>query len=77
MLAQRCASLLPYLLPKSVSGEPLRIVTAGANQVQELGEGQAYLDALKIHFGIELDAPYEALRPLPLTDQETELGPEW
>jgi len=46
-------------------------------QVQELAEGQAYLDALKTHFGIELDASYKTLRPLPVTDQETELGPEW
>jgi N-hydroxyarylamine O-acetyltransferase len=45
--------------------------------VQELKEGQAYLDALKTHFGIALDVPYEALRPLPVTDQETELGPDW
>jgi N-hydroxyarylamine O-acetyltransferase len=43
----------------------LRIVTAGVERMQELAEGQAYLDALKTHFGIELDAPYEALRPLP------------
>jgi N-hydroxyarylamine O-acetyltransferase len=26
--------------------------------------GQMYIDALKSHFGIELDAPYEDLRPL-------------
>ncbi len=32
--------------------------------VQELEEGQPYLDALKNHFSIELDAPYEALRPV-------------
>lgn len=37
--------------------------------VQELAEGQAYLDALKTHFGIDLDAPYEKLRPLPETGQ--------
>jgi len=30
----------------------------------ELPEGPAYLTALKDNFGIELDAPYEALRPL-------------
>jgi len=33
------------------------------NEVQ-LPEGQGYLDALKIHFGIELDASYEALKPV-------------
>jgi N-hydroxyarylamine O-acetyltransferase len=43
----------------------LRTVTPNGEQVQELEEGQAYLDALKTQFGIELDAPYEALRPLP------------
>jgi len=40
----------------------------GNEGVQELAEGQAYLDALKNHFGIELDAPYEKLRPLPKSD---------
>ena len=43
----------------------LRTVTPGAEHVQKLEEGQAYLDALKTHFGIALDAPYEAIRPLP------------
>lgn len=43
----------------------LRRVTPDGEQVQELEEGRAYLDALKTYFGIELDAPYEALRPLP------------
>jgi N-hydroxyarylamine O-acetyltransferase len=61
----------------SLLNRTLRRITADTEQVQELGEGQVYLDALKTHFGIALDAPYEALRPLPLTDQETELGPEW
>ena len=50
----------------------LKKTTANKEHVQELPEGQAYLDALKIHFGIELDAPYEALRPLPSSDQEDE-----
>ena len=40
--------------------------------VQELEGGQPYLDALKSHFGIELDAPYEELRPLPETDLRQE-----
>ena len=48
----------------------LQIVTADAEQVQDLAEGQAYLDALKVHFGIELDASYEALRPLQESDDE-------
>ncbi len=32
-------------------------------EMQQL-EGQGYLDALRIHFGIELDASYEALKPV-------------
>ncbi|ENP8395604.1 arylamine N-acetyltransferase, partial [Vibrio alginolyticus] len=31
----------------------------------ELEPGQTYLDALKEYFGIELDAQYDDLRPLP------------
>ena len=46
----------------------LKKVVAGREIVQELAEGQAYLDALKNRFGIELDAPYEKLRPLPKSD---------
>jgi len=38
-------------------------------KVQEVAEGQAYLDALNTYFGIKLDAPYEALRPLPKSDK--------
>jgi len=45
----------------------LREVTADGEHEQELTEGQTYLDALKTHFGIELDVPYEAIRPLPQT----------
>ncbi|SFB46822.1 arylamine N-acetyltransferase family protein [Azotobacter beijerinckii] len=58
----------------SLLNRTLRIVTDGAEQVRELAEGQAYLDALKIHFGIELDASYAALRPLPGAGQGK--GPE-
>lgn len=58
----------------SLFNRTLRTVTPQGEQVQELAEGQAYLDALKTHFGIELDASYEALRPLAITDQEK--GPE-
>ncbi len=42
----------------------LKTSTADKVQEHELAEGQPYLDALKTHFGIELDAPYEALTPL-------------
>lgn len=48
----------------------LKRLVADRMQVQELAEGQAYLDALNTHFGIELDAPYEALRPITATDQK-------
>lgn len=58
----------------SLLNRTLRIVTDGAEQVRELAEGQAYLDALKSHFGIELDASYAALRPLPGAGQGK--GPE-
>lgn len=46
----------------------LKKQVAGKEQVQELSEGQAYLDVLKAHFRIELDAPYEELRQLPKID---------
>ena len=46
----------------------LKKKTGDFEQVWELEEGQAYLDALKIHFGIELDAPFEKLRSLPKSD---------
>ena len=46
----------------------LKKVFAGKVIMQELAEGQAYLDALKSHFGIELDAPYEKLQPLPKSE---------
>jgi N-hydroxyarylamine O-acetyltransferase len=46
----------------------LKKITVEFEQVWELEEGQAYLDALKNHFGIELDTPYDKLRPLPKSD---------
>jgi len=46
----------------------LKRVIDGNESIRELTEGQAYLDALKTDFGIELDAPYEKLRPLPKSD---------
>jgi N-hydroxyarylamine O-acetyltransferase len=39
-------------------------ISGNRELVQEIPEGQAYLNGLKTHFGIELDAPYEALTPL-------------
>jgi N-hydroxyarylamine O-acetyltransferase len=55
----------------------LKISIAEKEEVQELSEGQAYIDALKIHFGIELDMPYEKLHPLPETRSENEPTIEW
>jgi N-hydroxyarylamine O-acetyltransferase len=48
---------------KTLNNLTLKQVTAKAETVQELAEGRAYLEALKRHFGIELDVPYEALHP--------------
>lgn len=42
----------------------LKKVDNGAETKLELGEGAAYLDALKTYFGIEIDAPAEDLRGL-------------
>ena len=47
----------------------LKKVIEGKEHVRELTEGQAYLDALKTHFGIELDASYEDLLGLPETGE--------
>ncbi|WP_319469750.1 arylamine N-acetyltransferase [uncultured Pseudodesulfovibrio sp.] len=42
----------------------LTLSRAGEKTEVHLPEGQGYLDALNTYFGIELDAPYEALRPV-------------
>ena len=47
----------------------LKKVVAEKESVHKLEEGQPYLDALKNNFGIELDEPYEKLRPLSENDQ--------
>ena len=49
----------------------LKKITAGNESVQELAAGQAYFDALKKHFRIELDVPFEKLQPLPESDKMT------
>jgi N-hydroxyarylamine O-acetyltransferase len=54
----------------SLFNRTLRKISGGTEQISELAEGQAYLDALKIHFGIVLDAPYEALPPLQVQKAE-------
>jgi len=48
----------------TLSNNRLTLTREGREERRELPEGQAYLDALKTYFGIELDAPYEALRPV-------------
>jgi N-hydroxyarylamine O-acetyltransferase len=42
----------------------LRQFIAGTERVHELMEGQMYIKALKDHFGIDLNVPYEALPSL-------------
>lgn len=58
----------------SLLNRTLRRVAAGAEQKEDLADGQPYLDALKKYFGIELDAPYETLRPISATDREEQLA---
>jgi len=48
----------------------LKKTIADTEHVQELDDGPAYLEALRDHFGIELDAVYADLRPLPDADQD-------
>jgi len=55
------ATLLNTTLKKTISGKV---------RIQELEDGPNYLDALRDHFGIELDAAYADLRPLPDTRQD-------
>lgn len=42
----------------------LKLIRNGQEKTIELPGGQKYLDALKTYFGIELDAPYQALQPI-------------
>ncbi len=43
----------------------LTITDNGRKQVHTLPDSPVYLDAVKTHFGIELDASYSDLKPLP------------
>lgn len=54
----------------SLYDRTLRINTSETDQVTELEEGQTYLDALKTHFGIELEIPYDALPPIRAQNPE-------
>jgi N-hydroxyarylamine O-acetyltransferase len=49
----------------------LTITDNGRKQVHTLPDSPAYLDAVKMHFGIELDASYSDLKPLPPGLQDT------
>ena len=51
----------------------LKITANGREEVQTLPDSPAYLDAVKTHFGIELDAPYDDLKPLPPDGDENRL----
>jgi N-hydroxyarylamine O-acetyltransferase len=42
----------------------LRVVVNGHVSNSELEQGAGYLESLYIHFGIDLEAPYEALQPI-------------
>ena len=77
--AQHCT--IPFenfdiLLGRGISLEPAALLDKLVNSPRggycfELnGLYLMYIDALKNHFGIELDASYEALCSLPVTDQE-------
>lgn len=48
----------------SLLDRKLSLESPAGEDERELPAGQAYLEALRTHFGIELDAPIEALPPL-------------
>jgi N-hydroxyarylamine O-acetyltransferase len=48
--------------------QTLTVTTGGREAVQILPDSPAYLDALKKHFNIEFDAPYDDLKPLTSKD---------
>ncbi|THB80211.1 MAG: arylamine N-acetyltransferase [Desulfobacteraceae bacterium] len=50
----------------------LKITQNGRQDVQILPDSPAYLDAVTKHFGIELDAPYGDLKPMPPEEQAGE-----
>ena len=45
--------------------QTLKITIDGREEVHTLPDSPAYLDGLKQHFNIELDASYDELKPLP------------
>jgi len=48
----------------------LKRLSAGKVRVHNLPEGQLYIDALKDHFGVELDVGYDELPPIQEIDQK-------
>ncbi len=51
-------------LRRSLYNFDLRITTAETEEVLEIAEGQAYLNALQAYFGIELEESYDAIRAI-------------
>lgn len=49
----------------SIRNFTLTQIESGTTTTREIPAGAAYLDALTVHFGIELDADYDALRTIP------------
>ena len=48
----------------ALCNDRLTVTRNGQEESRELPGGQGYLDALKQYFGVELDAPFEALKPV-------------
>ncbi|HSG65820.1 MAG TPA: arylamine N-acetyltransferase [Gammaproteobacteria bacterium] len=47
----------------------LRRIASSVEQVEHLVEGPEFIAAIERHFGIAIDAPYQALRPLRANDE--------
>jgi len=52
----------------------LKRLASGKVQIHNLPDGQLYIDALKDHFDIELDAGYDELPPIQVIDQKETSG---
>jgi N-hydroxyarylamine O-acetyltransferase len=61
----RMASLATREGRVSLHNLTLRTVQGGSERITEMPDDSRYLDGLKAHFGIELDAPYDMLPALP------------
>ncbi|MGI9535651.1 MAG: arylamine N-acetyltransferase family protein [Desulfocapsaceae bacterium] len=61
----RIASLLTREGSITLYNKTLKILEEGAERFIELPDNQGYLETLKLHFGIELDVPYDRLPALP------------